>query len=327
MDPPSPSAGPRAEPGREVPEPVGNDLGLGRVVSQESHQRMLNRDGSFNLGRTGLGVLTSLSLYYDLIGLSWPRFFALLAAAYLLLNAAFALAYLALGPGALSDLPAGAAGRFWGCFFFSVQTFGTIGFGHVYPRTFGANLLVTLEAFVGLLGVALATGVLFARFSRPRHRVLFSECAVIAPYRGGWGLMFRLVNGQRTQLIELEAEVTLAYFKGVGEQQVRHFVTLELERSSVAFFPLAWTVVHPITAASPLWQVSPGQLQAAETEILVNIRALDDAVYDAVRARTSYQTQDIRWHARFTDMYVRRPGQPITVDVRRLSEVESLPPG
>lgn len=306
-------------------EPLGNDLGLGRVVSQESHQRMVNKDGSFNLQRSGLGFWHSLNLYYDLIGISWPLFVGLLGVAYLLLNAAFALAYLAVGPGALSDMPADPTGRFWACFFFSVQTFGTIGFGHVYPKSFAADVIVTLEAFVGLLGVALATGMIFARFSRPKPRVLFSECAVVAPYRGGWGLMFRLVNGQRTQLIELEAEVTLAYFRDVGGRPVRQFTRLGLERDSVAFFPLAWTVVHPITQDSPLWGVTPERMRAAESEIMVNLRGLDDAVYGAVRARTSYQADDIRWHARFTDMFVRRPGRPVTVDVRRLSQIEPVP--
>lgn len=306
-------------------EPLGNDLGLGRVVSQESHQRMVNPDGSFNLQRSGLGFWHSLNLYYDLIGISWPVFVGLLGVAYLLLNAAFALAYLAVGPGALSDMPADPTGRFWACFFFSVQTFGTIGFGHVYPKSFAADVIVTLEAFVGLLGVALATGMIFARFSRPKPRVLFSECAVVAPYRGGWGLMFRLVNGQRTQLIELEAEVTLAYFRDVGGRPVRQFTRLGLERDSVAFFPLAWTVVHPITQDSPLWGVTPERMRAAESEIMVNLRGLDDAVYGAVRARTSYQADDIRWHARFADMFVRRPGRPVTVDVRRLSQIEPVP--
>lgn len=316
------SAAPPRAPLEPPVEPIGNDLGLGRVVAQESHQRMLNRDGSFNAQRGGLGFWASLNLYHDLISLSWPLFFALLAVAYLLLNAAFAGAYLAAGPGALSELPADPTGRFWACFFFSVQTFGTIGFGHMYPRSLTADVLVTLEAFVGLLAVALATGLLFSRFSRPRHRVLFSHCAVVAPYRGGWALMFRLVNAQRTQVIEVEAEVTLAYFKRVGDQAVRHFTRLSLERDGVAFFPLAWTVVHPITEDSPLWQVTPAGLDAAETEVMVSIRGLDDAVYDAVRARTSYQAADIRWHERFVDLYVRRPGRPVAIDARRLSDTE-----
>ncbi|MFC4425561.1 hypothetical protein [Deinococcus navajonensis] len=141
----------------------------------------------------------------------------------------------------------------------------------------------------------------------------------MAPYRGGWALMFRLVNVQRTQVIEGEAEVTVASFKRVGEQAVRHFTRLTLERDSVAFFPLAWTLVHPITEESPLRQVTPEGLSAAETKVMVSIRGLDDAVYDAMRARTSYQTGEIRWHERFSDLYVRRPGCPVTIDVRRLS--------
>lgn len=309
--------------------PATDDLGLGQVVAQESRERFLNKDGSFNVARGGLGFWRSLSLYYDLVSISWSVFFVLLLAAYLLVNASFALLYLAAGPGALSEMPSGLLARFWACFFFSVQTFGTIGFGHVYPNSFLADLLVTAEAFVGLLGVALATGVLFARFSKPRSRILFSQQAVIAPFGGGWALMFRVVNAQRTQIIEVEAEVTYAWFEGrddpaTGERRLRRFRALPLERQRVSFFPLAWTLVHPIDAGSPLWGRTHQDLLESEAEVLAILRGLDDAVYGAVRARSSYRADEIVWHARFSDMYRRdRPGR-VSIDVGRLDQIVAI---
>ena len=143
--------------------PPPDDLGLGRVVADEAGQRLLNKDGSFNVKRLGLGW-QSVSLYGSLLTMSWPAFFAAMGLLYLLLNGVFGLIYFALGTGALGGEARGTVARYADAFFFSVQTFGTVGYGHVYPQSVGANLVVTAETFVSLLGVALATGLLFARF-------------------------------------------------------------------------------------------------------------------------------------------------------------------
>src|SRR5947209_1164908 len=155
------------------------DLGFGSVVAQESRERLLNRDGSFNVERTGLGFWTSLSPYHLLLNLSWPRFLAAIVATYLVVNALFAWAYLLCGPDALDSSAGGNLdGGFLRAFFFSVQTFATIGYGHITPHGLGANVVVTIESLFGLMGFALATGILFARFSRPTAKVLFSKSAV-----------------------------------------------------------------------------------------------------------------------------------------------------
>lgn len=217
-------------------------MGLGRVLAQESCGRFLNKDGSFNVRRRGLPFWSSLSVYHELLVLSWPVFFGLTALAYLLLNALFAALYFACGAGALSGtLNLRPDSRLLDDFFFSVQTFATIGYGHVSPLSPGANVIATVEAFVGLLTVALATGLMFARFSRPTSRVLFSRVGVIAPFGEGHAFMFRTVNGRREQLIEVAAEVTLSRFEDAEKGQVRRFYPLKLERRAVAFFPLART--------------------------------------------------------------------------------------
>src|ERR1700686_1899712 len=201
---PSPLA-PRRTPEEEARD---RDLGFGSVVSKESQQRLLNRDGSFNVARSGLGILESLAPYHQLLTISWAGFLGLVGLLYLVVNLVFAVAYLACGPDAL--LGSGAAmlgGRFSRAFFFSIQTFATIGYGQIAPNGLAANMVVTVEALVGLMYQALATGLLFARFARPTASILFSRHAVIAPYNTGFGLMFRIVNRRRTEIIELEAQV------------------------------------------------------------------------------------------------------------------------
>ena len=317
-----------ATPQNVVPAPppdLNSDLGLGGAVAEGSAERFLNRDGSFNVRRQHIG-LQSVNLYGELLTVSWGRFFLLMGVAYMSLNALFAGLYSALGPGALSEMPSGGIDRFLACFFFSVQTFGTIGFGHVYPKSIAADWVVTAEAFVGLLGVALATGILFARFSRPSHRVLFSEVAVVAPYQGGQALMFRVTNGHRTQLIDLSAEVTFSHYEDAGlAGRVRRFYPLALERSRVTFFPTSWTVVHPIVPGSPLWKQSLDALATDDAEVLVVLRATDDASQQHLHARSSYKAAELVWNARFQPIHSKDSAGHLRVDVARLSNIEPAP--
>src|SRR4051812_33157647 len=170
------------------------DLGFGSVVSQQQEIRLLNRDGSFNVAREGLGFWSQLSSYHALLTMSWPRFISLITVAYLLINALFATAYILCGPGALENTTTHQSARFLEEYFFSVHTFATIGYGYIVPMTLAANLVVTVEALVGLLGFALATGLIFARFSRPTAKILYSQSAVVAPYRDKTAFEFRITN-------------------------------------------------------------------------------------------------------------------------------------
>src|SRR5436190_1495791 len=191
---PSPLA-PRRTPEEEARD---RDLGFGAVVSRESQQRLLNQDGSFNVRRSGLGFLESVAPYHQALSMSWTRFFILVAICYVALNLAFALAFVACGPEALSGPGSSMlGGRFGQAFFFSIQTFATIGYGQIGPNGLAANMLVTIEALVGLMYQALATGLLFARFARPTAAIGFSKHAIVAPYAGIQALEFRVANQRR----------------------------------------------------------------------------------------------------------------------------------
>ncbi|HEV7672358.1 MAG TPA: ion channel [Thermoanaerobaculia bacterium] len=307
------------------------DLGFGAVVSRESRQRLLNRNGSFNVVREGLGFWRSLSPYHFLLTASWPRFLGLVLVAYLGINALFGVAFLACGPNALIgiDHSAGALDLYLQDFFFSVQTFATIGYGATSPHSLIAHWLVTFESLAGLLSLTLVTGLVFSRFARPGACILFSDRAIVAPFRDGTAVMFRIANGRSNQLIQVEAKVILGRFREGGVEAGREFLPLKLEREKVEFFPLSWTLVHPIDADSPLWGLSRDQIEDASTELLIMIQAFDETFSQTVQARSSYTSNEMIWGARFANLF--NPPMPdgtISIDVSKLNDTEpaELPP-
>jgi inward rectifier potassium channel len=312
---------------RRTPDETARDydLGFGSIVSRESRQRLLNRDGSFNVIRSGLGRLESFAPYHQLLTVSWTAFLGVAAAFYLLLNVVFAFAYMVSGETALVGTGGSMLGGSFGrAFFFSVQTFATIGYGQLAPNGVVANLIVTVEALVGLMYQALATGLLFARFARPTASVIFSRHAIVAPYNDGQALMFRIANKRRNEILELEAQVLFTEMLPDGRGGVtRRYALLPLERNRVTFFPLSWTIVHPIDASSPLAGRSAEDLRQTEAEILVLLSATDETFEQTVHARSSYRAGEIVWNARFRSMFVKADAQSsVTVDVSRIHDIE-----
>ena len=300
------------------------DLGFGSVVGGARQQRLLRRDGSFTARRTGFPRFTYVNGYHALLTMTWPRFLASVLGVYAAINALFAAAYLACGARSLAGLDsAQMGGRFLRAFFFSVDTFATIGYGNVYPVGALANSLVALEAVLGLLFVALLTGLVFARFSRPTARLLFSEVAVIAPYLGNSAFMFRITNARSNQLMELEAKVLFSRLDG----SVRRYDQLRLERTRVVFFPLSWTVVHPIDDGSPLARETPETIHAAAGEFLVLLSATDEGFAAVVHARHSYAAAEVEWGRRFGNMFTVDPNDvtaALSVDLGELHRTEPI---
>jgi len=300
------------------------DLGFGSVLGAEGG-RLLNRDGSFNVVREGLSPIGSLSVYHYLLTVTWTRFILWVCLGYVTANALFAFGYVLCGPGAIEGTDGlNAGGRYLTAFFFSVETLATIGYGNVGPRGLAANLLVTVEALTGLLAFALASGLVFARFSRPVAWIIYSRKALVAPYRDRSAFMFRIVNGRSNQLLEVSAKVAVA----IGRDGARRFHDLPLERDRVVLFPLSWTIVHPIDEGSPLWGMTEEELRAADAEFFVTLQAIDETFSQQVHSRTSYKPQEVVWGAKFADAFVRRPGRPLGIDVARLHDHRpaELPP-
>jgi len=309
------------------------DLGFGSVVSRESRQRLLNRDGSFNVERRGLGFWSSFSLYHALLTISWWHFFLIFAGSYFVANAFFAVAYQICGPGALAGSTLGLENHaFLRAFFFSVETLSTIGYGNVAPIGMAANMVVTVEALAGLMGFAIVTGLLFARFSRPTAKIVFSRHAVVAPYRGIIALELRVANARSNELIEVSAKVMLSRFEDVDGERTRRFYPLALERDSVVFLPLTWTVVHPIDEASPLHGETAESLRSSQAEILVLLKAFDEIFSATVQTRTSYTTDEVVWGARFANAFLlgaaekfadsARGGRKVSVDMKLFDKIE-----
>ncbi len=306
-------------------EDVDVDLGFGAVVARESRKRLLNRDGSFNVRREGLPLLQSLSLYHYFLTISWPKLFAYLIAGYVGVNAVFAAAYVACGDDALTGFGSETvAQRLGTAFFFSVHTIATIGYGSITPQNLGANLLVTVEALIGLIGFAFVAGIVFARFSRPTAEIVFSRNAIVAPYRGITALMFRIVNQKSNEIVEMEAKVLLARRKlGGVVASDREFVQLKLEREGVVFFPLAWTIVHPIDATSPLYGLDAATLRARDGEFLILLNGFDETFSQTVHTRSSYKADEVVWGAKFRSIF-NPPDEDgtISIDIRKLHEIE-----
>ncbi|NJM53632.1 MAG: hypothetical protein HC846_09730 [Blastocatellia bacterium] len=223
------------------------DLGFGEKVSRESRKRLLNRDGSFNVERTGLKLTSLLNPYHILLTISWRAFIGWTLLVYFLSNVVFGFFYGILGAESLVDTSSTPTENLYlRGFFFSVQTFATIGYGTIHPVGIIPNLLVTIESYYSMIMTALVTGIVFARFARPTAKILFSDHAIITPYQDKTAFMLRLVNSRNNQLIEVEAKIMFSRLIDEEGKKNRRFEMLELERERVSFLPLAWTIVHPI---------------------------------------------------------------------------------
>lgn len=297
-----------------------DDLGLGL---KPGARRGVNKDGSFNLHRKGLPRFRPYEFYHQLISMPLHRFVALLVLGYILTNVCFGGIYLLVGMEHFArGGEAGFRGEALDAFFFSAQTLTTVGYGHIYPTSPLANSVAAVESMVGLLSFAMGCGLLYGRFSRPHARVRFSHRAVIAPYRGGRGFMFRIVNERSNQLIEVEASVSLSMTN--PETGLRTFHTLVLERNHINLFPSNWTLVHPLDETSPLAGLDEAAFRAADVEFIVLIKAFDDTFAQTVYARSSYKAEEVVWGARFTPMLeVPEAGHPV-VDLAKLDGIEPL---
>jgi inward rectifier potassium channel len=269
-----------------------------------------------------------MRIYLAALHVGWPAFLAWLFGALLLINGVFALGYSALGDAALVGTEQmGIADPFLRAFTFSVGVFTTTGTGtmHAYGTT--ANWLVNVESFVGPLTLVVAFGILIARMTRPRMRLAYSESAIVAPYEGGRGFMFRITNMRLSELSDVNVRVNLAWYEDIGGVRERNLHELELERSTVELFTLHWTVVHPITAASPLAGVTPESLAASQAEFLIFISAQEETFSTRVTTRTSYRWDEVRWDVKFASIFANGPDGIVAIDVERLSRTERLEDG
>jgi inward rectifier potassium channel len=266
--------------------------------------RWVTRDGSFLAKRVGGKNRPGQDFYHFILSVSWTRFFCLLIASYFVLNFWFGLLYFICGENALEGGPSGSLWlRFQTAFFFSVQTLATIGYGRITPVGLLPNLIVTIEALVGMLMVALGTGLVFARVSRPTARVAFSDKALVTTVDGELCLEIRAANERANQLVDARVAITLTRAERTQEGiWYRNIYDLKLERSWNSVFALSWTIVHPIDAQSPFKDLTPEKMEEDEVMLVVSISGTDDTMAQTVHARTVYLWDEIVVGGQFADM-------------------------
>jgi len=285
------------------------------------YSRVINKDGSFNVHRRGT-TWRDVNPYLQLINMPWPVFLGVLFLAYLGANTIFALAYYALGTDQLLGAEAATAGgRFLNAFFFSAHTITTVGYGNIAPKTPTMNALAAFEAMVGVLGFAVATGLLYGRVSRPSARIGFSERMVVAPYQDGTSLQFRVVNRRTNSLMELDVQLMVMTVTEEDGISKRKYERLTAERDRVLFLPLTWTIVHPIDRDSPLWGKTAEDLKRLQAEVMILLKAYDDTFSQTVLARYSYRHDEIEWGRRFAPAFFVDGHGDLVLEVRRVGDL------
>lgn len=306
-----------------MPGPArSNDPGLSERFFSRT-KRIINNDGSFNITRVGAGF-SVWDIYQVLVNLSWPKFISAVMGFYFLVNCFYAFLYFITGADGVHGAREESTLRtLENLFFFSVQTISTVGYGNMAPRGIPANLIVTFETLTGLLGFALVTGLLYGRFSRPTARILYSKKALISPYQDKTSLQFRIANQRSNALLEVEAKVMVAFVENVNGTSKREYYNLTLERSYIYFFPLSWTIVHPIDEESPFWNKTTEDLKNLETEILILIKGYDDIFSQYVHSRFSYRFDEIIWGARFKPAFYIDNNGDVIINLGSLHDYES----
>ncbi len=298
------------------------DLGFGTKLT-DRRKRLLKADGQFNIKRRGQSFGAWLNIYNRFIMMPWSIFFLIVLAVYLLLNFIFAITYYIIGVEHLIGVNMTSThSQFWDAFFFSAQSLTTVGYGRISPDGFAASWVSSLESLTGLMMFAIVTGLLYGRFSRPNPRILFSKNALIAPYLNVNALMFRMVNERSNQLINMEVSLVFSKIEVRDGISNRRYYGLRLERSKVNFFPTNWTLVHPLTEDSPLYNESPESLAAGDAEFMIAIQGVDDTFGDGIHVRHSYVSDELVWGAKFTSMLEGEGDETYILDLKKVGDYE-----
>lgn len=305
---------------------TNNDTGFGTSASSYGG-RFINRDGSYNLRKEGLPFFYRFSVFHTMLNMSTLKFGTLIVTFYLGVNLLYTAIYWLVGTdGFIGMIGSTPWQRFRELFFFSTETFTTVGYGRVNPIGTGVNFVAAIEAMSGWTSFAIVTGLIYGRFAKPKSHIGFSDFALIAPYREGTGLMFRIVSYKDNHnLSDAEIKVNLALQVQENEQVNYKFYDLRLERNKVDTLMMNWTVVHPIDENSPLFDLAPEDYKNSDVEVYVQVKGFDDVYSTTVIQRTSYISDEIKFNAKFIPMFHEsEDGKTTIVELDKLSSYKQL---
>ncbi|MEP1487280.1 MAG: ion channel [Algibacter sp.] len=299
------------------------DPGLGNASAQYA-SRMMNTKGSFNVVHLNAPRRFSEAYNY-LVSITWWHFYALSFCTYFIANACFAIVYLIVGIEQVIASTGNLFNDFLNAFFFSSQTFTTLGYGAMSPNGVASGIVSSIEAFVGLMFFAFVTGLLYGRFSKPKASIRFSENLILRDFNHTKAIMFRLVNNRKSTMINPRVSVTLALSKqnNVGDF-VNNFYALNLERKSITYLPTTWTVVHEIEEDSPLFEFSNEEIRQQHGELLVMISYYDESFNQEVHQMHSYMLSDIHLNYKFTKSYFYNNKGQMVLDHKLFDRIEPL---
>ncbi len=299
------------------------DPGLGTSY-QKTVTRILNEDGTFNIER--VGTMTGYRDFYKyLVDLSTWKFAGFLSLSFLILNAIFASFYWLIGVQHLSGVQP-EQHPFVASLFFSAQTFTTVGYGAIAPRGNLTSIVASIEAFVGLIAFAIATGLIYGRFSKPSAKISFTHNVIITPYKEGNAVMFKLVNLRNSVMLNTRVTVMLSMIHQDEQHTsyIRNYYSLPIETDFVRFFPLTWTIVHPLNESSPFHNLSLDEIQAKEAEILILVEGFDETFSQMVIQKHSYAQHQWLENVKFKRNFAANDSGKIVLNIRELNELESI---
>ena len=276
--------------------------------------RFITKNGNANVKKSGIGLFEGISWYHTMLNIPRWKFLIIIVLFYFLVNFIFASLYYAVGVEHLNGMTATTTlDKFGEAFFFSIQTFTTVGYGHISPSGFATSSVAAVEALFGLLSFAIATGLFYGRFSKPKAHIKFSHNALIAPFQNGTALMLRLSPFKNTNLTDAEAKITLGMKLEENGILVNKFYTLDLELPKINALNLNWTLVHPITENSPLSNLTEDDYATIDGEFLIFLKVFDDMFSTTVVKKASYSFDEIIFGAKFLPMFSQNGNQKKTV--------------
>jgi inward rectifier potassium channel len=300
------------------------DPGLGTHTSKLT-ERVVNNDGNFNVIRRG-APSDLRDIYLNLLNMTWARFAVFTLGFYLVLNLVFTGLYFLTGFENIINMPKEGLGiQFLNAFFFSVQTITTVGYGVLSPGNVPTSIVAAIESTFGWLVFAMLSGMLYGRFSKPSAKIAYSEHMIIAPLKGINTLQARVANKRSNNIIDIEAKMLLMLTqKNKSGEYIRQFYNLKLEISSTQFFPLSWTLVHPIDDNSPLSGKTAKDLEKMHAEVIVSLRGHDETYNQHVHSRRSYLYDQMIWNARFRKAFFVNEDGSTVLDLDLISDYEEV---